>query len=146
MSHKVSDFIKKEGAQRRGRKYYENNREITLKRAKDWYNKNKDKVKVHRTKPLHVWKRYSAMSFKDNRTFLLTLEQVEKFINDICSYCGSYPNPINGIDRVDNSVGYESDNCVSCCPSCNRMKHVLLVEDFLKKCTEISEYQKRTKQ
>lgn len=28
----------------------------------------------------------------------------------------------NGIDRVDSSIGYEKENCVSCCVVCNRMK------------------------
>lgn len=29
---------------------------------------------------------------------------------------------INGIDRVDSSLGYLPDNCVACCTMCNEMK------------------------
>lgn len=29
---------------------------------------------------------------------------------------------INGIDRADNSIGYESGNCVPCCTRCNSIK------------------------
>jgi 5-methylcytosine-specific restriction endonuclease McrA len=29
---------------------------------------------------------------------------------------------VQGIDRVDNSIGYTPDNCVPCCTQCNRIK------------------------
>lgn len=38
---------------------------------------------------------------------------------------------VNGIDRVDNSLGYITSNCVPCCKKCNFMKHQLSVEDML---------------
>lgn len=39
--------------------------------------------------------------------------------------------PVNGIDRVDNNVGYTIDNCVPCCSICNRMKGDMSTDDFL---------------
>jgi len=43
----------------------------------------------------------------------------------------------NGIDRVDNSRGYESGNVVSCCGVCNMLKHVLSKEEFLARIEKI---------
>ena len=37
----------------------------------------------------------------------------------------------NGIDRVDNNRGYEIENVVPCCTSCNSAKMDLSKEDFL---------------
>jgi hypothetical protein len=37
----------------------------------------------------------------------------------------------NGIDRVDNSRGYHTDNCVSCCIACNREKRAQSQAAFL---------------
>ena len=56
-----------------------------------------------------------------------------------CTYCGEKPSQFqtrfsefkyNGIDRVDNSLGYVEGNCAPCCKLCNRMKDVLSVDDF----------------
>lgn len=61
-----------------------------------------------------------------------------------CHYCGSPPSNLsrggygrngdysyNGLDRVDNDVGYVLKNVVPCCKSCNHAKSDLRVEDFL---------------
>lgn len=45
---------------------------------------------------------------------------------------------INGLDRVDNSKGYEEDNVVSCCADCNMMKSTLSQEVFLDKIDKIA--------
>lgn len=37
----------------------------------------------------------------------------------------------NGIDRVDNSKGYTSDNCVPCCWACNNAKKNNSSSEFL---------------
>jgi hypothetical protein len=36
----------------------------------------------------------------------------------------------NGVDRVENSLGYSVDNCVACCKICNWMKLTLSVDEF----------------
>lgn len=40
---------------------------------------------------------------------------------------------INGIDRLNNSIGYELINCVPCCAQCNRMKLNHNQEEFFNK-------------
>ena len=50
-----------------------------------------------------------------------------------CSYCGkksNWPNGRNGIDRVDSSIDYYPDNCVTCCKICNRAKSNSTIEEF----------------
>jgi hypothetical protein len=37
----------------------------------------------------------------------------------------------NGIDRVNNAIGYELSNCVPCCTECNRAKMDRTYEDFV---------------
>jgi len=69
-----------------------------------------------------------------------------------CHYCGIEPSntymksyynvKYNGIDRVDNSRGYENENVVSCCKMCNIAKNNNSEEDFLKWVKRLSEYQK----
>lgn len=63
-----------------------------------------------------------------------------------CYYCDSEPSTqyanlvYNGIDRVDNSLGYSKENTVSCCPTCNRMKGTLSRDDFIIQCKKIDYY------
>lgn len=38
----------------------------------------------------------------------------------------------NGVDRVDNSIGYTDDNCVSCCKICNNSKSALDLSEWKK--------------
>lgn len=75
--------------------------------------------------------------------FHLTREQFQHIIGLPCDYCGSPPTAIkrgkdiwspliyNGIDRVDNSLGYTSENSVPCCKMCNAAKKAMPVQEFL---------------
>lgn len=74
-------------------------------------------------------------------------EHFTMLIKSDCHYCGISPVVrdcptyekqfskskfcFNGIDRVDNQIGYEKSNCVACCPTCNKAKHAMKVVDFL---------------
>ena len=72
-----------------------------------------------------------------------------------CFYCGDSPMPLkgsaregenplilNGIDRIDSTKGYTSDNIVACCTTCNIMKSTLPQEDFIKHIKKIYNYLK----
>jgi hypothetical protein len=65
-----------------------------------------------------------------------------------CHYCGQKPINVytarggsiytyNGIDRLDNTRGYVSGNCMPCCAVCNYMKTNFTVDKFLTKIKEI---------
>lgn len=69
----------------------------------------------------------------------LDLKLFTDLIQKKCTYCGSEPTTLtkvsklkrNGIDRVDNNIGYILSNCVTCCKICNRAKNTLSKKDFL---------------
>lgn len=64
------------------------------------------------------------------RTFTLSYDDYLAFTKLNCHYCeekipwekwskGSGYNKAYYIDRIDNSKGYDKDNCVACCTECN---------------------------
>lgn len=73
----------------------------------------------------------------------LSFEEVQSMISQDCHYCGARPSNYwfkegarqslfyNGIDRVDNSVGYLPENCVTACKFCNLAKSRFPVQEFL---------------
>lgn len=68
--------------------------------------------------------------------FELTKKQMNRIITEPCYLCGKKNSPKhrNGIDRVNNSLGYTLDNCQSCCADCNFMKKNLEEDTFLIQC------------
>ena len=60
-----------------------------------------------------------------------------------CYYCGKFPNKVNGIDRVNNSVGYTYDNCVPCCKRCNYLKNKTTQEEFAQWVIDIYPWAKK---
>lgn len=57
-------------------------------------------------------------------TWLLTQPQYQQIIAQPCYYC-TLQNDVKagvGLDRLDNTRGYELDNVVSCCKLCNYIR------------------------
>lgn len=86
-------------------------------------------------------------------------EKIYDIINRTCHYCGhkptgedrdltpltlSYTDCYNGIDRKDNSLGYQTDNVVPCCAICNRAKNNMDYKDFIDYLVRISNFRKVT--
>lgn len=73
--------------------------------------------------------------------FDLTIDDVGALAVQDCRYCGAKPaerrfgplniGVVNGIDREDGALGYTIENCVPCCPTCNRMKMNLRGAEFV---------------
>lgn len=96
--------------------------------------------------------RYKSAARKRKKSFDLTYDQFKTICSKDCEYCGQSPKEkftkvknvvkikLNGIDRVDNNLGYSIDNCVSSCGICNSMKMDRSQKEFLNKIMEI--YQK----
>lgn len=90
--------------------------------------------------------------------FDLTKDEFKGLTKQSCFYCGAEPKLIyapdlpnggyvyNGVDRKNSGIGYNSENCVSCCKMCNWMKNVYSVEDFIFQCRAVTEYQKNRTQ
>lgn len=82
-------------------------------------------------------------------TFNLSKEYYSNLVQKDCYYCGDPPKlktwknkvgiplPIHGVDRIDSSKGYEEDNTVSCCATCNTMKMALPQAVFYQHCLKI---------
>lgn len=74
---------------------------------------------------------YTKGARNKNREWRLTEDRFDELVSMSCHYCGAEPFMYNGIDRMDNEIGYIEGNVVPCCSSCNYFKRDILYEDFL---------------
>ncbi len=65
---------------------------------------------------------------KRNKEHFLTKDEYDSLKNSKCYICKEQNS--NGIDRVDNNIGYILDNCKGCCSTCNYMKKDLDLQKF----------------
>lgn len=97
-----------------------------------------------------VFRNYSRAAKNRGYEFTLTKESFFSLLAGRCYYCGRLPTMsisslwwgkgkpgsiervfvYNGVDRVDNNLGYTEDNCVSCCKICNNSKSTLGLEEW----------------
>lgn len=98
-----------------------------------------------------IYDNYKRSALKRNYSFELTKEEFNIITSQKCYYCKSEPNMIykygrsksdneiyniyneyryNGVDRVDNSLGYIKENCVACCKICNNAKSTLSISEW----------------
>lgn len=100
-----------------------------------------DSKKEYGFNPIYKsYKNYCAK--KRGHIFLLSYEEFSSLIQQDCYYCGSPPQNLlklsykrvlnyNGLDRVNNHMGYELSNVVPCCKYCNIAKNIRTLEEFL---------------
>lgn len=90
-----------------------------------------------------LYKSYKDNAFKRKLQFNIDLNTFDKLTSDNCYFCDIKPYQkidkankrngdyiYNGIDRINNNLGYTKENSVSCCGICNRAKNNLSLEDF----------------
>jgi len=100
--------------------------------------------------------RYSAS--ERNLEWSLSDDEFDRITKEDCFYCGVEPTQksvstksnattlehrtylYNGIDRVDNSRGYEPGNVVPCCRVCNRAKDIRTRDEFLAWIKRVAEH------
>ena len=88
---------------------------------------------------------YKQRARKKKIAFDISKKDFEIIIKANCTYCGVEPENYvklkskfikrdkyyyNGIDRVDNSIGYTYTNCVPCCEKCNKAKADMPANEF----------------
>ncbi len=85
---------------------------------------------------------YKKDAKKREFCFNLTKSKFLQLVKRECFYCGESPTvrqktqnfngivPVNGIDRIDPTVGYTIANVVSCCPTCNVAKSDMTLQEF----------------
>ncbi len=109
--------------------------------ARARYERNKAKLsEVHKTynnSPRGKYNWYRRNALNKNIEFHLTFEEFMSFWNLSCSYCGDAIITIR-LDRVDNAVGYDVENVVSCCWPCNSMKRCMTKDEFISQCDKIA--------
>lgn len=101
----------------------------------------------------NLYTRYKYSAKVRNHKFDLTYEKFKSIISENCFYCGSEPVetlkskainttniPIkhNGIDRMNNELGYSDFNSLPCCGICNIMKRNLSIDDFIEHIYKIN--------
>lgn len=96
-----------------------------------------------------VYNSYKSGAKTRNLPFDITRELFNELITKPCYYCGAEPNNkatvawnddvyvYQGIDRIDNLLGYTKENCVPCCKQCNLGKRDLSSKDFLEWITSV---------
>lgn len=97
----------------------------------------------------NIYRQYKHSAKKRNYSFNISKDDFNLIIFMNCYYCGDEPKQkrsiteklrsvhhegeyilINGIDRFDNSIGYEFKNCVPCCFTCNKAKSVMTIKEW----------------
>lgn len=86
---------------------------------------------------------YKRAAERRGYNFNLTEEEFFSLIISDCYYCGTSLSMVNneqkcrgrillynGVDRKDNSIGYDKENCVPCCKICNNSKASLTLEEW----------------
>ncbi|AAC96857.1 hypothetical protein PBCV1_A490L [Paramecium bursaria Chlorella virus 1] len=102
--------------------------------------KKRERNRLRNATPLGKYQDIKKGAIRRNIPFDITEDFVRIITNEECFYCGQRTSDIlrNGIDRLDNTIGYVEDNCVSCCGTCNNMKKCLDAHTFVERCSQVS--------
>lgn len=87
---------------------------------------------------------YQSKARQYKRSFRLSFDRFVALVSAPCAYCGCAPKreftrpggthrvsvKCNGIDRVDSTLGYEEDNTVTACWTCNTAKNSMSLSEF----------------
>jgi len=138
--------------------YYQDNKEETDKRNRKWAFKNPERrreigkkyAKTHPEEMKKFLKDYSLKltgRFRDmkgsavqrNYEVEISFDKFCKIVLNPCVYCGENKKRI-GIDRIDNTKGYTIENSAPCCTTCNMMKKVMTVEEFIAHIRKIHDF------
>lgn len=109
----------------------------------------------------YIYEQYQSSAKTRSIDFNLSKEEYVELVKKDCFYCGEEPPvkqphrgkkyyvgvpvPYNGIDRIDNTKGYEKQNCVPCCTKCNYMKSDMDVSSFTKHILKITNHLQKSK-
>lgn len=114
-------------------------------KTSDLYNKrgcNKEFLPAKEAAERVLYRKYNHSAIKRGHDFTLSFADFQKVIHQNCYYCNQSPNNIltherygelkyNGIDRVNNKMGYKVDNIQPSCIQCNKAKNSLSTTEFI---------------
>jgi hypothetical protein len=115
--------------------------------AKKWRENNPEKVKeIYENKKLSMpnqYETYKRSANDRNLIFHINYENYVNIVENSCYYCNEIQERgFNGIDRINSTIGYEIENCVSCCQMCNYLKGSLSDNAFICRAEHILTNQK----
>ena len=99
---------------------------------------------------------YRNAARKRDFEWSLTSEDFDLLTASTCHYCGVGPCRLkksegrdrgqdylyNGIDRLDNSLGYTRSNSLPCCSICNWAKHTMEYDTFISWLDRVARYKR----
>lgn len=112
-----------------------------IKKIKDNFKKNhpdssKKYLKDYQVTLKGKYRTMKGGGLKRNYEVKITFDEFKEIVSNPCVYCGETEKRI-GIDRVDNTKGYTTENSAPCCTTCNMMKKTMTVEQFLQHIRKI---------
>jgi len=109
--------------------------------------RNPDNLELVQNRLYHT---YRIAAKNRNYLFDITKEQLWRLSQQDCIYCGQKPATIitpqkrldqqffyNGVDRINNELGYTIANLAPACICCNRMKRTLSHDEFISHISRI---------
>lgn len=109
----------------------------------------------HQSLKNRVFRNYKRGAKNRNYNFELSKEEVFNLIFQNCHYCGQEPQELegekiynnldipfkrNGIDRMNNDLGYTTQNTITCCQTCNKAKMEMNYQEFLDFINKVYQY------
>jgi hypothetical protein len=124
-------------------KYHADNAE-TMKKWRDAHPEKVQEINEKKSKNIdYAYTNYKRCAIVKQLSFEITQEDFITLVKLPCDYCGIIQEKgFNGIDRIDSTIGYINDNCVSCCAMCNFMKGCLDKDIFIERVEHIATYNK----
>lgn len=101
------------------KKYFENNKDHLIQKGKEWYEGVKTTLDYR-------YKKAKSTSKQRKIDFNLTFEEYKTIIKSAtCHYCNTdLSNMVgHGLDRVSSEAGYNIDNVLPCCNTCNKARN-----------------------
>jgi hypothetical protein len=116
---------------------------------KNWRDRNPEKMEEANRKRRESidahFKIYARSARLKKLQFTFSEEEFKDMVVQSCYYCDTLDEKgFNGIDRMNQSVGYIQSNSVSCCAMCNWMKGSLDSATFIKRIRHIHSFIKNT--
>ena len=103
----------------------------------------KQTTRTYRNQPKEKYKLYIRSAKRRCLVFEIDADFAISLFLSNCYYCNNGPNPLNGIDRINNDKGYTVENCVSCCKMCNEIKLNHSTEEILIHLQKIIDHMKQ---
>jgi hypothetical protein len=113
---------------------------VARRRAANKYNRSpkaREKYRALKEKygimPKHKFTESIGRARRVGKVWSIEREDYFVLISKKCEYCGGdLPKYGTGLDRINNSIGYTSDNVVPCCWLCNKTRQDNFTSDEMK--------------